>query len=399
MLHRTAPLIASLLLATPAVADDGARALLERHCLACHGERGQAPIRFGSLEGVLRNRGLMHALVADGTMPPALARETAVALTHARSLSTRDREALLAALASREAAERAFEGLREPPRTDGEASAAFGPAAAWTMPAEGGMRVRTYLADVAPDAPLRVRGVRVAEPAALQQSPLRFISLAPDPKRVLAPLVIPGQIGAESMGNVGRNPSGALGAVSRVRTHFELPAGFAFDLPRGAVAIETLGEPVGRARPVDPRLAWIPASEADTRTVRSAPFFPTRLVLEPGERLERSSEFTAARDIDIVAFVVKGGAFLRGVVAEVVDPSQCVTRVLDVPDFRVSLAEPWTLEKPLRVAKGSTVVMRFRFDNTAENPQQPARPPVRVTGGLPPLGEDALGAMLYADAP
>ncbi|MFM7051244.1 MAG: hypothetical protein ACKOYN_03795 [Planctomycetota bacterium] len=399
MLHRTAALTACLLLASPVAADDAMQALLERHCLGCHSAQGQAPVRFGSLEGVLRHRGLMRALLEDGTMPPALAAETPVALSHARRLAARDRDALLAALATRESAERAFAGLREAKASAAPATGAFGPAAAWTMPAEGGMRVRTYLVDVAADAPLRVRGVRIADPAALQWSPLRMISLAPDPKRAFAPLIAAEEHGAESMGNVGRNPSGALGAVSRVRTAFELPAGYAFDLPRGAVAVETLGEPVGREAPVDPRLAWIPATGADVRTVRSAAFFPRNLVLEPEARLERTVEFAAPQDIDIVAFVVKGGAFLRGVTAEVVDPSQCVTRVLDVPDFRMSLAEPWTLEKPLRVTRGSSVVMRFRFDNTAQNPQQPTRPPARVTGGLPPMGEDALGVMLYAEAP
>ena len=402
MLHRIAPLtlavaVAATTAARGAHADGDARALLVTHCLSCHHAGGQAPIRFATLDGVLRHRGLMRALVEDRTMPPALAAETTAPLTHMRRLSEADRATLLAALATRESAERVFAGLDELREAECGRSEPFAPAAAWTMPADGGMRVRTYLAEVASDAPQRVRGVRIAEPARLQWSPLRYASLAPDPKRVLAMMVIPGQAGAESMGNVGRNPSGALGAVSRVRPHFELPPGFAFELPRGAVAIETLSEPIGREAPVDPRLAWIAATEADTRTVRSAAFFPRKLLLEPGERREQAAEFVADRDIDVVAFIVKGGAFLRGVTVEVVDPSQCTTRILEVPDFRMSLAEPWTFAKPVRVAAGSTVTMRFRFDNSDENPQQPARPPVRVQGGLPPFGEDALGAMLYAE--
>ena len=371
--------------------------LLRTHCLGCHAGHAQAPIRFDTLEGVQRNRGLMRALIEDRTMPPWLPSDEGAPLTHRRRLDDATREALLAALATRESADRAFASLAPPLPPEIDCPDIFGPRAAWTMPATGGMRLRTYLADVAASAPTRVRGARFAEPRDLGLSPLRFVSLAPDPKRTLSAMEVGGVAGFESMGNVGRVPSGALGALSRVATAFELPRGFAFDLPRGGVAIETLGEPVGRERPVDPTLAWIAADTADTRTVHPLAFFPSRLVLEPGEISERTVEQPMPRAMDVVGVIAKGGAFLRSVRLEATAADGATSVLLDVPDFRVSLLEPWILREPVRIEPGARLAMRLGYDNSAANPQQPSRPPQRVVGGLPPDHEDTLCVVLYAE--
>lgn len=383
-------ILASLICADPAE-------LLRTHCLGCHARHAQAPIRFDTLEEVQRNRGLMRALIEDRTMPPWLPSDEGAPLAHRRRLDEASRETLLAALATREATDRAFASLAPPPPPEVHCPDTFGPSAAWTMPASGGMRLRSYLADIAADAPARVRGVRFAEPRDLGQSPLRFVSLAPDPKRTLSAMEVDGIAGFESMGNVGRMPSGSLGALSRVSTAFELPRGFAFALPRGGVAIETLGEPIGRERPVDPSLAWIAADAADARTVHPLAFFPSRLVLEPDEVSERVVEQPLRRPVELVGVIAKGGAFLRSVRLTSIAPDGATTVLLDVPDFRVSLSEPWLFREPVRVAADSRLVMRLGYDNTASNPQQPARPPQRVVGGLPPDHEDTLCVVLYAE--
>lgn len=376
--------------------------LLRTHCLACHSVDGSAPLRFDTFEGVRRHRGLMRRLIDDRTMPPWLPGDGGVPLAHRRALDEPTRTALLAALETAESTTRAFATLdvagRPPlPPFDAGCPDRFGPQPPWVLPAEGGMRIRTYLVEVGSTAPERVRGVRFADPGTLASSPLRFVSLAPDPRRELAVLEEPHEPGFESMGNVGAIPSGALGAMSRVATAFELPEGFAFRLPRGAVAIETLAEPVGRRQPVEPRLVWIPASPGDARTVRAIALGPSGLVLEPGEVSDRIVERRTAAPLELVGVIVKGGAFLRRVRLEAIRPDGTRALLLEVPDFRMPLAEPWLFREPVRLDAGGRLALCLSFDNAESNPLQPARPPRRVTAGLPPNDEDATCVVLVAD--
>jgi hypothetical protein len=237
--------------------------------------------------------------------------------------------------------------------------------------------------------------LRFADPHELSRSPIRLVSLAPDPGRSLRRLdATDGEAGIEAMGNIGASPSGAIGALSRTCTSFELPAGFHFAIPAGDVAIETLCEPIGRPAEVLPRIAWIAASESDSRPVRALAMPVTDLAVEGGTCTTSEVRKQLDRPIDIVAVIAKGGAFLRTVSVEAGGK-----RVLEIADFRMAFNEPWLLRHPLRIEPRTPIVARLGFDNTSSNPQQPFNPPRTVTAGLPPSSEDAIVVILYADAP
>jgi hypothetical protein len=255
--------------------------------------------------------------------------------------------------------------------------------------------VRTFLAPNA--SAVRVRGVRVADPGARAQLPIRMMFLAADPRGTMRVLDAGDEGGFEAMGNVGLVPSGALGALSIVRPSFELPPGFCFEVPAGDIAIETIGEPLGRAARVLPRVAWIAASSDDTRPVHALAIPAKSLLLRADTCSTIELTHAARADIDVVAVIVKGGAFLRSAEIDVRNDTAS-TRLLTVPDYRMAFAEPWVFTRAQRVTAGATIVARLGFDNTADNPQQPSRPPQDVEGGLPPLGEDAMVVVLYADA-
>ena len=382
MLHRVFAILAIAAAALSARADDGA-ALIARHCLPCHGADAVAPVSLARSELLLRNRTLAALLVQDGTMPPALAR----ANHHlpSRALSSRERDAIVAAIGRGE--------VGPPPRNECSAPSAqiVLPAAPWTMPATGGARLRTFHASVQSQ---RIRGIRVADRGALAQSPIRFVSLAADPRGSIRRIeAADGGAGIDAMGNVGAMPSGALGALSRISPEFLLPAGFHVEIPAGDLAIETLCEPIGREAPVFPRIALIPANASDTRAVRAIAMPVRQLALEADACRSFEVRQRISADAELVAMMVKGGAFLRTVQLDVAGE-----RVLDVPDFRMAFNEPWILRAPLSVKAGSEVIVRFGFDNTRANPQQPSEPPVDVAAGLPPFGEDAIAVLLVADA-
>jgi hypothetical protein len=342
-------------------------------------------------------------LVADGTMPPAM--NLAANAANARTLSSAERARIIAALEGGSSVE--VVAARDDTRTDAgakarawtppaeariqSAGAQISPAQAWTAPARGGARLRTFTAAT---TARKVRGIRWADPAELAQSPIRFASFAVDTRGVMRRLeAASGESGGvESMGNVGTTPSGALGALSRVAPVLMLPEGFHFDVPAGDLVMEVLAEPIGRPAEVLPRIAWIDAAETDARPVRALALPVASLALEPGECTTRRLTHVAQGDLDIVAVIVKGGAFLR---SARVTAGAAIT---DIPDFRMAFNEPFVLRNPHRVAAGSAIVAELGFDNTTDNPQQPSDPPLPVQAGLPPFGEDAIVVVLYANA-
>lgn len=399
-------------LASSSVASEpaDAAALLAKRCLTCHGASGAAPIAFDSPAAILRNRGLMLAQIREGAMPPWLPNDRGPELRHRRDLSEDEKSTLVAALATRESAERAFAALKpaigaEQPVAAGAPgdALAFSPPRPWLVPASGGMRVRSYLVDAPADAPRLVRGLEVADLEAFRRGPLRFAALAADPQRRLARLVAADGEGTEAPGSVGRSPSGALGAVSRVATRFELPQGYAFEVPAGGVTIETLNEPVGRSARSDPRLRWIDARAGDLRRVEAIALHPPQFELRAGERRTLESRVEVPEGAEILGFIARGGAFLRGLEVDLVPRTHAAATgpthsepLLHIDDFRMAFAEPWILATPFVPTARVDLRVRFGLDNTSENPQQHWRHPRRVIPGLPPDEEDASVVVLFS---
>ena len=382
--------------------------MLATHCLPCHGSNGAAPIRLDTPEAVERHRLLAAALVEDGTMPPSIAGGR----VRSRALPSEDRLRLAALL--RSATPPAVPSPHPAPEERDAANLAatlatalattLAPQHAWTMPASGGARVRTFVipGDARPTdgaaqgagETLRVRGVRFADPGSLARSPIRMVSIAADPRRSMRRLdAADGEPGIDAMGNIGSVPSGALGALSRTSVRFELPPGFHLEVPPGDIVVETTCEPIGRRAAVLPRIAWIPAAATDTRAVRAIALPVRGLAVDAGSCQTQELRHRMAEDADIVAVIVKGGAFLRTAAIAAGEAA-----LVDVPDFRMAFNEPWCLTEPVRIGRGAELVARLGFDNTADNPQQPSSPPRDVVAGLPPYGEDAIVIVLYAVA-
>jgi len=393
-------LLANAVVAHPADAAETntARTLSER-CIACHDADGPAPLRFDSIEAILRHRQLMRLLVDDATMPPA-GPETplpTLAAAHAapRALTAAERDALLVALASPDAARAAFGSLAAVPTKSVSTATYITALGRWTVPAAGGMRIRSFSAEVPPDAPRRVRGWRLVTVADPARAPVRFISIAPDPDRLSRILDETGS-GAESMGDIGLVPSGALGALSRTAPEFRLPEGYAFDLPRGDLVLEATVEPIGRDAELRPSIEPIATDSDDGRSVEAIAARIIPLLIAAGERCERVVHLPIANDTRLVGVVAKGGVFLRGYTVEVISDDGCRTSIARERDFRMNLAAPLVFRDPPLITAGSVVEVRFDLDNTSANPLQPFDPPRPIVAGLPPDGEDAAIVLLVS---
>ena len=63
--------------------------------------------------------------------------------------------------------------------------------------------------------------------------------------------------------------------------------------------------------------------------------------------------------------------------------------LLHIPQWSFNWQQDYRFVTPLPLARGTTVVMRYSYDNSANNPRNPHRPPRRVLWG--PLSDDEMG--------
>ncbi|MBI2072684.1 MAG: hypothetical protein HYT81_06565 [Gemmatimonadetes bacterium] len=78
-------------------------------------------------------------------------------------------------------------------------------------------------------------------------------------------------------------------------------------------------------------------------------------------------------------------------------PDGSERRLLRIKDWDFNWQDEYRYEEPILIPKGSTLTMRYVYDNSAGNPQNPNRPPKRVTYG--PNSTDEMGDLILQVLP
>ncbi len=71
--------------------------------------------------------------------------------------------------------------------------------------------------------------------------------------------------------------------------------------------------------------------------------------------------------------------------------------LLSIPEWDFNWQDAYTLARPQSLPRGAVIEMRYRYDNSAANPRNPASPPVRVRFG--PGTRDEMGELLVQVVP
>ncbi len=78
-------------------------------------------------------------------------------------------------------------------------------------------------------------------------------------------------------------------------------------------------------------------------------------------------------------------------------PDGSVEGLLHIPDWDFNWQDDYEYRQPVFLPRGSTLVMRFTYDNSTGNPRNPHQPPARVRFG--PEGTDEMGELLVQLVP
>ena len=162
------------------------------------------------------------------------------------------------------------------------------------------------------------------------------------------------------------------------------PDDMAWRLDRGTdLVLNVHLQPSGKPERLQPSIGLYFTDRAPTR-------FPMLLQLEhdgaldiaPGVRdFEITDTYTLPVDVELLAVYPHAHYLGKNLVGEVTLPDGTRKTVIHIKDWDLNWQAVYRLARPLALPKGSVVSMRFRYDNSSDNPRNPHQPPRRVVAG------------------
>ncbi len=142
-------------------------------------------------------------------------------------------------------------------------------------------------------------------------------------------------------------------------------------------------QPSGKPERLQPSIGLFFTDRAPTR-------FPMLLQLEhdgaldipPGvSDFEISDSYVVPVDVDLVAVYPHAHYLGKDLVGVVAMPDGTQKTLIHIKDWDLNWQAVYRLATPLFLPKGSVVSMRYRYDNSSDNPRNPHQPPRRVVAG------------------
>jgi tetratricopeptide (TPR) repeat protein/mono/diheme cytochrome c family protein len=162
------------------------------------------------------------------------------------------------------------------------------------------------------------------------------------------------------------------------------PDGMALRLDKGTdLVLNTHMQSSGKPEMIQPTIGLYFTSQPATK-------FPMLLQLENDTKLDIPAghknfpvgdDFTLPVDVDLMALYPHAHYLGKDMRAFATLPNGTKETLIHIPQWNLNWQAVYRYQKPLRLLKGTTVSLRYVYDNSAENPMNPNHPPVRVKGG------------------
>jgi tetratricopeptide (TPR) repeat protein len=162
------------------------------------------------------------------------------------------------------------------------------------------------------------------------------------------------------------------------------PDGMALRLDKGTdLILNTHLQPSGKPEIIQPSIGLYFTSQPATK-------FPMLLQLEndvkldipPGDKnFGVSDDFSLPVDVDLLAIYPHAHYLGKDIQAFAALPDGTKKTLIHIPHWNLSWQAVYRYAQPLRLPKGTTVSLRYVYDNSDDNLMNPNRPPVRVVSG------------------
>lgn len=365
-------------------------AILYENCVACHRPDGPAPMSLVTYDDARPFADQVAQVTAEGRMPPWLAaRDAGIPFRDERALTDRQIRVLgrwAAAGAPRGDPERTPEppswpgvwalgtpdlvlSMEEPFRVPASADHDLFRNFVLDVPLEEARWVRAV--ELVPDNP------RVVHHATLRLDRTRTSRLADHADS------LPGfdALVAES---AARPPGGFFAGWTPGRMAAPLPEGTAWSLEPGTdFVVNAHLWPTGKPEDVRLRVGLHFTDEEPSRVPTLLRLGVQTIDIPPGDSAYVVEDsFRLPVDVQAIGAYPHAHFLARTVSAWAETPGGDRVPLMEIPEWDFNRQEAYYYAEPLDLPAGTTLRMRYRYDNSASNPANPNDPPQRVLWGL-----------------
>jgi tetratricopeptide (TPR) repeat protein len=187
-----------------------------------------------------------------------------------------------------------------------------------------------------------------------------------------------------------RYPAGQLLGWTPGHVARALPEGITWRLERGSDLVVQLHlQPTGKPEPVQISVGFYFTDAPPTRVPAILRLGRQTIDIDPGAKAVVTDSYVLPTDVDAIAVQPHAHNLGRRMEAYATLPDGRRQELITIRDWDFRWQDAYRYAKPLRLPRGTTLEMRFTYDNTTANPRNPHHPPQRVRWG--PNTSDEMG--------
>ena len=162
-----------------------------------------------------------------------------------------------------------------------------------------------------------------------------------------------------------------------------LPSGFAWTLaPRSDLVVQLHLVPSGKPEQIQPSIGLYFTDDPPARTPVMMRLSDQRIDIPAGEaQYVASDSFVLPVDVEVLAVQPHAHYLAREVTGTATLPDGTSQELISISDWDLRWQHVYRYHSPVALPRGTTIRMRYRYDNSAANPRNPSTPPVRVPWG------------------
>jgi tetratricopeptide (TPR) repeat protein len=360
--------------------------ILHRVCAECHRDGGAGPFPLIEYDDVRDHATQVVDVTSRGLMPPWLPEAGVVRYVGERRLTDDEKNVLrLWVDAGRPEGDVADRG--EPPVFTkewrlGEPDLVLTASEPFTLPAEGNDVYRNFVIRVPPkgDGWMQTVEIQPGDPKVVHHAVLRVDATGTAARRD-AEDPAPGFDGMDFAS--AQMPDGRFLGWTPGKAPDPGTVARSWRLAEGTdIVLQVHLRPTGKVETVQPRIGLHFAERPATRRALAMELSSTAIDLPPGAK-DVVVEDRWTVPVDAFAITVYPHAHYLGKTlegwAELPDGNK--RWLVKIPQWNFDWQDQYRFAEPLSLPAGTKLVMRFTYDNSAENPKNPSDPPVHVKFG------------------
>jgi tetratricopeptide (TPR) repeat protein len=180
-----------------------------------------------------------------------------------------------------------------------------------------------------------------------------------------------------------RYPEGQLLGWTPGQAARPVAAGMAWRVEPGSDLVVQLHlQPTGRREPLQVTVGFFFTDEPPARTPVGLRLGSETIDIAAGNpRYVITDRYVLPVDVDVLAIQPHAHNLARRMEADATLPDGSTQWLISIPDWDFRWQDVYRYARPFALPKGTTIAMRYTYDNSAANVRNPHRPPARVVWG------------------